>query len=72
MATGDPIPRKWVKRYVLCGGLRCPYCDSANIETSVRGDASDGGWITRQMECSDCLSEWLEIYSLTYIEPIEP
>jgi len=49
--------------YIKNGGLRCPFCNSENIEgLSAEFDA---GYVSQDIICNICHSDWTDIYSLT-------
>ena len=55
-----------IDRYLACGGLRCPFCNSDQIE----GDEwdADSGSATQEVGCKDCGESWLDVYKLMSIE----
>jgi len=58
---------KQEKKYLKGKGLKCPYCDSANLE----GDQpdSDGDHIAVNVVCADCDKGWTDIYKLIGVGP---
>jgi len=57
------VERLTSKMYVDDGGGRCPVCGSSNIIGS--GHDYDGSQIWQNIHCSDCNSEWTDVYELT-------
>lgn len=55
------------KNYIEIGGVRCPFCNSEEIEStdSFDGDA-DSCW--QEMQCLNCEEEWTDYYKLIYVE----
>ena len=55
-----------IDRYLQVGGLRCPFCDSDQIEGNEWN--ADSGSATQEVECNDCGESWLDVYKLVSIE----
>lgn len=56
------ITETQTKKYVAQGGVRCPVCNSENIEgSSIEVDA---GGAYQEMTCTDCGEEWQDVYRL--------
>ncbi len=68
------------KRYVLEGGIHCPYCESCDLEW--RGAQSPGSGVTRNplnpgflhrpMACRCCKASWTEVYELCTLKNVRP
>ena len=57
-----PLSEEQQKKYIEAGGVRCPFCASAEIEgQSVEIDA---GHATQAMGCQVCDREWVDRYVL--------
>jgi len=62
-----PLTQKQMEMYLATGGVRCPYCESKNIEAEgFEGEAS-----SELVHCGDCGERWKDIYSLVGVEAIE-
>lgn len=51
------------KHYLECMGLRCPYCNSANINA----DSWNGDTATQDVICDECGRHWKDCYELSGI-----
>lgn len=53
-----------VEKYLKSGGVRCPLCNSTNINSNSRIEANNGcAW--QNIKCDNCKGEWINIYTLT-------
>jgi transposase-like protein len=50
--------------YMDGGGAKCPVCGSEDIR-SGSGLEAQGRWVSQNVWCYDCNSEWVDIYDLT-------
>lgn len=60
---------KAIRKYVEAGGVKCPYCQSEDLQAS--NQEIDESGIYFDCECKSCLREWKEHYVLAAIMPIE-
>jgi hypothetical protein len=65
MALSDEDKQEYVKQ----GGVKCPYCESRDIENYDRN--SDIGWVADSVQCNNCSKSWEEIYNLADIKEDE-
>ena len=55
------------EQYTACGGVRCPFCNSHDIEAG--STTVEQGKIYQDVECNACGKEWTDEYKLTgYVE----
>jgi DNA-directed RNA polymerase subunit RPC12/RpoP len=62
----EQITDQQTQKYLESRGIRCPYCDSDNLEPVPPGIMqvdSEEAWM--QMQCLDCQQTWDDIYQLT-------
>ena len=59
-----------IKAYVRHGGMRCPHCESPNLTGGSLEDAGEPG-VRGDAECNTCGKKWVEIFTLTGVEPRE-
>ena len=58
------------KKYIKAGGIRCPFCDSEEIDN--RGDVqTDLGVAWQDVECLECHALWTDQYELVGFETDE-
>jgi hypothetical protein len=57
------------KQYVKSGGLKCPFCRSAEVTTDSQD--LDGPDFSTKDHCEACGQEWLSIYALAGYTPSE-
>lgn len=59
------IMSDWItnKKYVAMKGVRCPHCNSENIE-GTSFEANENG-ASQEISCSDCEESWIDTYKLT-------
>ena len=50
--------------YRMDGGMKCPACESDNIEGIGGGFDIDGMQASNNMQCMDCFTAWSDIYKL--------
>jgi hypothetical protein len=56
--------------YVSGGGLKCPFCQSDNLEG---GSLDVAGPVVRaEATCLDCDAEWIDVYTLSGIDEVSP
>ena len=53
------------KKYIECGGIFCPRCDSGAIEDRTSKVYADK--LSHTTVCNNCNAEWTELYTLTGI-----
>jgi len=58
---------KQKERYILIGGVRCPYCESDNIETVGPVETEQGGAL-QKVRCLACQKKWTDYYKLFDVE----
>ena len=66
---GDYMGKKRFKnkKYVKKGGSICPYCESYDI--TVDGNPLfDANYVSQDVKCDDCGSEWRDVYTLSFAE----
>jgi transposase-like protein len=51
-------------KYMRSGGIRCPNCDSDQIEGDGPFEA-DADWVSHKIRCRDCEASWDDIFTLT-------
>lgn len=56
------MPRMTNQEYVNNKGTNCPFCGSENI--TVDNAETDGNTASQTCYCSDCNSDWEDIYKL--------
>lgn len=54
------------KRYLKQGGVRCPYCNSENIEARS-SDIMERGEMYQVVDCNRCGGSWEDKYQLTNV-----
>jgi transposase-like protein len=60
-----PLTKEQKENYVKTGGVKCPYCDSYDIEGgSFECDAS---YVTQEVACNNCERHWTDEYTMTAI-----
>ena len=59
------LTQKQANEYLRQGGIRCPYCESEDIQSTDRDMQS--GVIFVSMTCDDCQHDWTEGYALVEI-----
>jgi len=59
----EQLPSEREQRYLECLGLRCPYCNSTNINA----ESWNGDTATQDVSCDDCGKHWKDCYELTGI-----
>ena len=57
------------KKYLKHHGNICPYCESHNINAKGRA-LFDDNYVSEDVECNSCESEWCDTYILTTAEEI--
>jgi hypothetical protein len=57
------------EKYVTDGGVRCPYCDSGDIEGGYI--ETDMGVAEQKIWCNQCGKRWWDYYNLSSIEEEE-
>lgn len=53
------------KKYIENKGLRCPHCNSNDLDTGCPN--ADGDVVTIEVTCKKCGEEWKDLYTLTGI-----
>jgi len=64
MSTDAPVAR-----YLATRGMRCPYCDSTNLRTEPLDPGEEE--ILQGVVCGACHKRWVDVYTLTRMEPEE-
>ena len=57
------------KKYIERGGVKCPKCDSYDVEGKECD--FDKGKMYQKVKCYNCNARWTDIYTLTGIYPGE-
>jgi hypothetical protein len=60
---------KQKKAYVKSGGVRCPYCQSQDIEAGKGVFDTGIAWLT--VTCNACQEQWHEIFHLKTIHALD-
>ncbi len=55
-----------VRDYIDCGGARCPFCGSDDIEAGRLEADADSAW--GPVTCTACGREWQDVYFLGAID----
>jgi ssDNA-binding Zn-finger/Zn-ribbon topoisomerase 1 len=63
------LTRGQKRKYVQGGGVRCPYCQSQELEAGQGEFDADFAWVT--VTCTDCGEEWHEVFHLATINPLD-
>lgn len=50
--------------YLMDGGMKCPVCESENVEGVGGGFDVDGTEASNNIACLDCNASWSDIYKL--------
>jgi len=59
------------QQYLLTHGVRCPFCGSDDLHTSVY-QSDFNGEVTQQSECLSCEATWVDVYELAGIRNETP
>jgi transcription elongation factor Elf1 len=63
------LTREQRDNYIESGAQNCPHCGS---EILFNGSFNcDIDYASRTVTCEECDNEWVEIFTLTNIEPLE-
>jgi transposase-like protein len=62
----EMITEKNRKNYLQNGGVKCPYCQSNNID-AIHISLFHGG-ARQTVICNACNESWIDIYELTGVE----
>ena len=57
------LKEKDKKEYLKSKGLRCPHCESTQIQAGDR-DFDEDGEMTQIISCLNCDSDWMDVYKL--------
>jgi len=57
-------------KYITDGGSRCPSCGSIELDPGEKD--SDSNYVRQHIECNDCDASWIDVYTLTGIDKLEP
>ena len=60
------LEKKQHEAYSLYGFLKCPYCESKDIETGESKAYPETA--TQEMRCNDCNKNWVKTYGLNGYE----
>ena len=60
------LSKKQKKIYIKKQGIRCPFCNSEDLEGNYHVDMDLE--IRNKVQCLDCNKFWLDVYTLTDIE----
>ncbi len=63
-----PLTPKQKKKYLDQGGVRCPFCDSDQLEGDGFGDEQSS---SEHVRCLTCPKEWYDDYKLVAIREYE-
>lgn len=55
------------EKYLKKGGVRCPYCNSDNINT-IGSLLEKYGKAAQDVQCLSCGKMWIDIYTLSDVE----
>lgn len=58
--------KKQKNRYLKIGGIKCPYCGSDDIFTSVADIDGTRAW--QNNNCKGCEKEWTDVFALIDVE----
>jgi len=64
----DPLTDEQVSNYLATGGLRCPRCNSSEIEGNGNVEL-DAGIAWQNIVCNTCEFEWADVYQLVSVDP---
>ena len=67
MADTKPFTKKEIKEYIACNGVKCPRCDSTDIEMQDRQETESDG-IFDAVRCIACGLTWTDHYQIVSIE----
>ena len=56
------------KKYLKKTGVRCPYCNSGDLNTIGSLRSNKYGKATQDVQCLGCGKMWTDVYTLSDIE----
>lgn len=68
-AASTRLTDEAAKHYVATGGVRCPHCQSDDVDASPI--QADGGVAWGKVECMACGARWRDQFTLSGVESVE-
>lgn len=63
------LTREQKRAYIEAGGVRCPYCESQELDAG-KGEFDAGvAWVI--VTCTVCGKEWHDVFHLVTINPLD-
>lgn len=67
--VGNLLTAQQQCQYLDCGGGKCPWCGSTDIEGTGESN-SDADWHNNEIICNVCGAVWLDIYTISGVQGV--